>query len=69
MKQHAIDAAKLSPPAGVSGMVIAGIPLSDFALLLTIVYTVICIVDKIWPGFIRKLATCAWRKFREVLNV
>lgn len=36
--------AKVTPPVVVSGMVIAGYPLQDWLIVLTIIYTVIQIV-------------------------
>ena len=36
--------AKVAPPVVVSGMVIAGYPLQDWLIVLTIIYTVIQIV-------------------------
>lgn len=69
MKQHAIDAAKISPPAGVSGMVVWGIPLNDWAVILTIVYTLLLIFDKLWPGVLAKAGRCLWRRIKEVLHV
>ena len=43
--------AKVAPPVVVSGMVIAGYPLQDWLIVLTIIYTVIQIVlllPKLW---------------------
>jgi hypothetical protein len=43
--------AKVTPPVVVSGMVIAGHPLQDWLIVLTIIYTVIQIVlllPKLW---------------------
>jgi hypothetical protein len=36
--------AKVAPPVVVSGMVVAGYPLQDWLIVLTIIYTVIQIV-------------------------
>ena len=36
--------AKVTPPVVVSGMVVAGYPLQDWLIVLTIIYTVIQIV-------------------------
>ncbi len=36
--------AKVTPPVVVSGMVIAGYPLQDWLIVLTIIYTIIQIV-------------------------
>ena len=43
--------AKVTPPVVVSGMVVAGYPLQDWLIVLTIIYTVIQIVlllPKLW---------------------
>jgi len=43
--------AKITPPVVASGMVIAGYPLQDWLIVLTIIYTVIQIVlllPKLW---------------------
>ena len=43
--------AKVAPPVVVSGMVVAGYPLQDWLIVLTIIYTVIQIVlllPKLW---------------------
>ena len=46
--QHIAEAcvvtAKVAPPVVVSGMVVAGYPLQDWLIVLTIIYTVIQIV-------------------------
>lgn len=46
--QHVAEAgavtAKITPPVVASGMVIAGYPLQDWLIVLTIIYTVIQIV-------------------------
>ena len=53
--QHVAEAgvvtAKVAPPVVVSGMVVAGYPLQDWLIVLTIIYTVIQIVlllPKLW---------------------
>jgi hypothetical protein len=52
IKELAIEASKVSPPVGVTGLTLYGISLSDFVLLLTAVYTVLMIGfmlrDKWW---------------------
>ncbi len=69
MKEHAVDLAKLSPPVGVSGLVVLGVSLSDWALVLTLIYTSICIFDKVFPGVLNRSAKRLWRKIKEVLHV
>ena len=39
-----VGTAKVAPPVVVSGMVVAGYPLQDWLIVLTIIYTVIQIV-------------------------
>lgn len=58
--QHAAEVgvvtAKAAPPVVVSGMVVAGYPLQDWLIVLTIIYTVIQIVllmpklHQMWMG-------------------
>lgn len=68
-QQHAIEAAKLSPSAGISGMVAWDIPLNDWAVILTIVYTLLLIFDKFWPGLLAKTGRYLWQRIKEVLRV
>lgn len=42
--QQIADIAKAAPPLTVSGMTVAGFPLSDWVLLFTAIYTVLQIV-------------------------
>lgn len=37
--EFAVEAAKAAPPVSVSGMLVFGFPLSDWAVGLTIIYT------------------------------
>lgn len=41
-------AAKLTPSIGVASVTLAGIHLQDWVLILTIVYTVLMIGEKLW---------------------
>lgn len=43
-----VAAAKLSLPAGITSISLAGIHLQDWVLLLTIVYTLLMIAEKLW---------------------
>ena len=69
MKQDAIEAAKLSPAAWISGMVVWDIPLNDWAVILTIVYTMLLIFDKFWPGLLANTGRYLWQRIKEVLHV
>ena len=40
--------AKLTPSIGVAGVTLAGIHLQDWVLILTIIYTVLMIAEKLW---------------------
>ncbi len=57
--QHGESAAaiagKLSPSIGVAGVTLAGVHLQDWVLILTIIYTVLMIGEKLWK----------WRKAWE----
>ena len=44
MAEAGVVTAKVAPPVVASGMVIAGYPLQDWLIVLTIIYTVIQIV-------------------------
>jgi len=43
-----VVAAKLAAPVGVTSVTLAGIHLQDWVLLLTLVYTVLMIGEKLW---------------------
>lgn len=43
--------AKLSPPASVSLATIAGYPVSDIVLWVTLFYTLLLIVQKLWQMY------------------
>lgn len=44
----AAAAAKLSPSISVAGITLAGVHLQDWVLILTIIYTVLMIAEKLW---------------------
>lgn len=47
MKHESItEAAKALPPVGVGGLTLAGLPLNEWVLILTIIYTLFLIVEK-----------------------
>lgn len=50
-----IEVLKIAPPVGVGGLSLLSIPLSDWVLILTMVYTILLIIDKMFPGRIHKL--------------
>lgn len=47
MKEIATDIAKLSPSGSVAGLNFFGVPLPEVVIVLTIVYTLFMIVDKV----------------------
>lgn len=44
----AVAAAKLAAPVTVTSVTLAGIHLQDWVLMLTLVYTVLMICEKLW---------------------
>lgn len=58
MKETAIEAAKISPPASVGSLSLLGVGLDQWVVVLTLIYTLILIVDKLFPA-----ALPAVRKF------
>jgi hypothetical protein len=46
-RDTAIEAAKAAPPVGVTGLTIFGVSLSEVVLVLTLMYTIILIIDKL----------------------
>lgn len=44
----AAAAAKLTPSIGVAGVTLAGVHLQDWVLILTIIYTVLMIAEKLY---------------------
>ena len=65
MKHHenianvAQDVVKLAPPVAISGMTLAGHPISDYLVLITLIYTVLQICITV-SRFYRE-----WRKEKE----
>lgn len=55
MKDHATELVKLSPPASVGGLSAFGLPLNEWVYILTILYTLIMILDKLFPEVLNKL--------------
>jgi hypothetical protein len=44
----AVIAGKLSPSIGVAGVTLAGVQLQEWVLILTIIYTLLMIGEKLW---------------------
>lgn len=67
MQKHEsiIEAIKAAPPVGVAGLTLGGVPLSDVVVLLTGLYTVFLIVDKLPAMFRRWAQLMAWVKDRN----
>lgn len=40
------DAAQAAPPISVAGLALWGVPLSDWVLILTLIYTLFLLIDK-----------------------
>lgn len=60
MAEHFKDAALAAPPVGVGTLTLAGMPLSQWVLILTAVYTIFLIIDKA-PAVMRVLQSlCKW---------
>lgn len=67
MQKHEsiIEAIKAAPPVGVAGLTLGGVPLSDVVVLLTGLYTVFLIIDKLPTMFRRWAQLVAWVKDRN----
>jgi hypothetical protein len=67
MKHETInEVARAAPPLGVGGLSLYGIPLNEWVLLLTAIYTIFLIVDK-FPSVIERIrALVRWVKGRNV---
>lgn len=62
MKSTLLEAAKVSPPAGATGLTLWGIPCPTWLTLLTIAYTIFLLIDKL-PVVIERLKQFAtWAK-------
>lgn len=64
MQKHEafIEAVKAAPPASVAGLTLYGVALNDVVLVLTGMYTVFLIIDKIPTMFKRVAQLSAWIK-------
>lgn len=62
MQKHEtlIEAAKAAPPVSVTGLTLYGVPLNDVVLVLTGLYTVFLIIDKLPAMFKRAHQVGAW---------
>lgn len=49
MKNHdaTLEAVRALPPVGVGALSVAGLPLNEWVLILTIIYTLFLIIDKL----------------------
>lgn len=68
MQKHEslIEAVKAAPPVGVAGLTLGGIPISDVVVLLTGLYTIFLIIDKLPAVFRRARQLASWIKERYV---
>lgn len=42
-----IEAVKAAPPVGVGSLTLMGLPLNEWVLILTLIYTIFLIIDKL----------------------
>lgn len=63
MTEHIKDTVMAAPPVSVGALTMWGVPLSEWILLLTAVYTVFLIIDKL-PAVLRTLRD-GWRFLRR----
>lgn len=66
MQKHEtlVEAVKAAPPVSVATLTLGGIPLNDVILLLTGLYTVFLIIDKLPAMYRRYKQLVAWAKDR-----
>lgn len=66
MKDHdpLFEVMKATPPIGVAGLTLSGITLQDWALILTIIYLLFILLDKL-PVVITRLHQF-WRFIRRI---
>lgn len=67
MKTETInEVARAAPPLGVGGLSLYGMPLNEWVLILTAIYTIFLIVDKVPTMVDRLRAFVKWVKERNV---
>lgn len=59
-KETLIEAVKDAPPISVGGLAFLGVPLSDWVLILTLVYTIFLLIDKSHVVLIRVRQFINW---------
>lgn len=57
-----VEATKAAPPLSVTGLALAGIPLEEWVLLLTLLYTIFLLIDKFPVVLQRLVALGRWVK-------
>lgn len=57
-----IEAVKATPPVSVTGLTLYGVPLNDVVLVLTGVYTLVLLIDKLPTLFKRLRQFAEWLK-------
>jgi len=45
---------KVAPAASVGGLALLSVPLSDWLVICTLIYTVLIILDKVFPGIVSR---------------
>lgn len=70
MKNHdaAVEAIKAAPPVGVAGLTVFGVAISDWAVVLTILYTAFLLIDKLPTVIERFRQFHRWLKGRHDRN-
>lgn len=70
MKNHdaAVEAIKAAPPVGVAGLTVFGVAISDWAVVLTILYTSFLLIDKLPTVIDRFRQFTRWLKGRHDRN-
>jgi len=63
MKEHAIEVAKITPPASVALMT-----MQEWSILVVIIYTLILIFDKFFPGVLPKAGQWAWGLIKGIFR-
>ncbi len=58
------DLVAVAPPAGVATLTLAGVPLSQWVLIMTLIYTVILCLKNLPGALVVIVRACRWLKER-----
>lgn len=61
MTEGTSEMVKISLPVGVGGLSLLSVSLSDWVLVLTLIYTAILITDKLFPGVLQRASRAVLR--------